>query len=382
MKVLIITTPLGQGHNSAAKAISKYFMGKKIETVTIDLYEYIQPILKEIVSKGYYFSMKSASVVKDLASDLYDLNEKRDITSEYSLVKIKNKLFASGLMKFIGEYNPDFIICTQVYAAQAVDVLKEKGMVTATAVGIITDFTVQTYWEDVEHFEYIVVGSERLENQLLKRGITRDRVLPIGIPIDEKFSARKDKQLARTSLGLEQGRKTILVMGGGMGFGNIEKYIAEIDQCNLKVQMIVVCGSNKHLYKNVQEIETINPVLNLGFVDNVELLMDAADCILTKPGGITTSESLAKGLPMIMIDPLPGVEDRNVEFLLNNGAALMVTKTFSIEESLHLLLGSPQRMENIHTAISSLAKPYSTKDLCDFLIHRYEDKPITSILSK
>lgn len=374
MRVMIITTPLGQGHNSAAKAISKYFMEKKVETVTIDLYEYIQPKLKEIVSKGYYFSMKSASLVKDLATDIYDLNEKRDITSEYSLTRIKNRLLASELMKFIGEYGPDFIICTQVYAAQVVDVLKEKGMIKALAVGIITDFTVQTYWEDVEHFEYIVVGSERLENQLQKRGITMDRVLPFGIPIDEKFSIKKGKENARSSLGLEQDRKTILIMSGGMGFGNIEKYIAEIDQSKLNVQMIVVCGSNKRLYEKVQKIQTVNPVLKLGFTDKVELLMDAADCILTKPGGITTSESLAKGLPMIMIDPLPGVEDRNVEFLLNNGASLMVSKTFTIEDSLHLLFDWPQRLESIHTAISSIAKPDSTKNLCDFLINKYEER--------
>lgn len=368
MKAIIITTPLGNGHNSVAQAISGYLSEQQVENVILDIYEYVQPKLKDFVSKGFNFSMKSMTLVKDLASDLYDLNEKRDMTSEYSLSHITNQLLASRLNKFISEYNPDLIICTQVYAAQVVDILKEKGKVSAKAIGIITDFTVQTYWEDVENFEYIVVGSELLSYQLKKRNIQQERVLPFGIPIAEKFSVKKCKEEACSLLEIDATKKNVLIMGGGMGFGNIDKYIEEIDQSDLDLQMIVVCGNNKSLYKKLQGIGTQKKMLVLGYVDNVDILMDASDCILSKPGGITTSETLAKGLPMIMIDQLPGVEDRNVEFLLNNGAALYVSRTFSIDEALHLLLEDSHRQENIQCAIRRLARPNSTKTLCDFLI--------------
>lgn len=369
MKVVIITTPLGNGHNAAAQAISSYLDKLHIENVILDLYENIQPLLKDIISKGFYLSMKSISLVKDFASDLYDLNQKRDVTSEYSISHVKNQVLASKLYNVIKEYDPDVIICTQVYAAQVVDVLKEKGKITATAIGIITDFTVQTYWEDVEHFEYIVVGSELLNSQLRKRGIAPERVLPFGIPIAEKFSVKRTKAAACSLLGIDDSPKNVLIMGGGMGFGNIDKYIDELDKSEFNLQLLVVCGNNKSLYKKIKEKSTQKKMNVYGYVDNVDILMDACDCILSKPGGITTSEALAKGLPMIMIDQLPGVEDRNFEFLLNNGASLFVSKTFSIDQALHFLLDSPDRQKNIQAAMKSLARPYSTKTLCHFLIN-------------
>lgn len=380
MKAIIITTPLGNGHNAVAQTLSTYLTEQHVENIILDLYENIQPLLKDIISKGFYLSMKSITLVKDLASDIYDLNQKRDMTSEYSINHVKNIMLASQLNKVIAEYNPDLIICTQVYAAQVVDVLKEKEKVTATAVGIITDFTVQSYWEDVEHFEYIVVGSELLNYQLKKRNIQPERVLPFGIPIAEKFSVKRSKKEACSLLGLNAYPRNVLIMGGGMGFGNIDKYIEEIDKSDLELQMIVVCGSNKSLYKKLQGKSTRKKMIVLGYVNNVDILMDASDCILSKPGGITTSETLAKGLPMIMIDQLPGVEDRNVEFLLNNGAGLFVSKTFSIDEALHVLLESLQRQRTIKAAIKGLAKPDSAKHLCDFLIeeisHQQKD-PLT-----
>lgn len=379
MKAIIITVPLGNGHNSVAQALSSYLTEHDVENIVLDLYENIQPLLKDIISKGYYLSMKSMTLVKDFASDIYDLNQKRDMTSEYSIAHVKNQMLASKLHKAIAEYNPDVILCTQVYAAQVVDVLKEKGKVTAPAVGIITDFTVQAYWEDVEHFEYIVVGSELLNHQLQKRGIEAGRVLPFGIPINTRFSIKRSRKSACSLLGVDDHPKNVLIMGGGMGFGNIDKYIDEIDNCDLNLQMFVVCGSNKSLYKKLKGKSTRKKLTVYGYIHNVDILMDACDCILSKPGGITTSEALAKGLPMIMIDQLPGVEDRNVEFLLNNGAALLATKTFSIDESLHLLLDSPQRQRTIKDAIKTLARPYSTQNLCDFLIQEFsapaEDNP-------
>lgn len=376
MKVVIITTPLGNGHNAVAQAISSYLDKLHIDNVILDLYENIQPLLKDIISKGFYLSMKSISLVKDFASDLYDLNQKRDVTSEYSISHVKNQVLASKLYNVIKEYDPDVIICTQVYAAQVVDVLKEKGKITATAIGIITDFTVQTYWEDVSHFEYIVVGSELLNSQLRKRGIAPERVLPFGIPITEKFSVKRTKAAACSLLGIDDSPKNVLIMGGGMGFGNIDKYIDELDKSEFNLQLLVVCGNNKSLYKKIKGKSTQKKMNVYGYVDNVDILMDACDCILSKPGGITTSETLAKGLPMIMIDQLPGVEDRNFEFLLNNGASLFVSKTFSIDQALYFLLDSPERQKNIQAAMKSLAHPYSTKTLCHFLINliKVQDK--------
>lgn len=370
MKFVIITTPLGQGHNAVAANLSAYLDKKGVSNTTIDLYEYIQPKLKDIISAGYFFSMKSAAAVKGFASDFYGKRDKKAVNSEYSIAHITNQILASQLKKFLLENAPDVVICTQVFAAQVVNILKEKKAISALAVGIITDFTVQNLWEDTQHFDYIVTGNERLAYQLSTRNIVSSKVLPLGIPIHEKFSMSMDKLEARKQLKLSPYRNTLLVMSGGMGFGNMEKYILELSRSGMDIQIIVVCGKNKRMYHRINRLEVDMPLHILDYVDNVDVLMSAADGILTKPGGITSSESLAKHLPMIMIDPLPGVEDRNVEFLLNNGAALLVTKTFTITEAVRLLFEYPETKKHLLQGIDMLAKPYATQQLCDFLIEK------------
>ena len=367
-KVLMITTPLGEGHNSVARAISNYFESCNVECTTLDLYEYINPVLKEIMSKGYILSMKSAAMMKQFASDIYDISDKKEISSNYSLSHFTNELLASEIKEYITTSKPDIIICTQVFAAQVVDILKEKKIITAKTVGIITDFTIQKYWEDTEYFDYIVVPNEQLDYQIRRRGIDTKRALPLGIPIDLKFSRKTNKNEAKKELGLEVDKSTVLVMGGGMGFGHMEKYISELDESTLNFQIVAICGTNEKLYKKIKRMETKKNCILMGYVENVDLIMDASDCIISKPGGITTSESLAKGLPLIIVNPLPGVEDRNVEFLMNNGAAIVTSKTFSITEALELLFKYPDRLFRLKTSIEAIAKPNATKELCDFLL--------------
>lgn len=368
MEALIITVPLGQGHNAVAQALAHYLAKKDVHCQIVDMYEYLSPFLKEIVSKGYFYSMKSAAKLKTVASNIYDLNDKRDVAGTFSPAHFRNRLMASEFRQLITLQKPDLIICTQVYAAQVINILQEAGELEALTVGIITDFTIQNYWQDVEAFDYIVTPSDRLGYQLVQREIAQDRVLPFGIPVAEKFAQKTEQKEARIRLDLPLDLPLVLVMGGGMGFGDIDDYIDELDNTDLLMQLVVVCGSNEHLYHKLTHKVINHEHQILGYVDTIDLLMDAADCIITKPGGISTAESLAKGLPMIMVGQLPGVEDRNVEFLLNNGAALYATKTFPLGEALQLLLETPERLQQIKTAMASLAKPHATARLCDFLI--------------
>lgn len=254
-----------------------------------------------------------------------------------------------------------------VYAAQAVDLLKEHGAITCPCYGIITDFTVQNYWEDVEYFEYIVAPSEYLQPQFARRGIDFSRVLPFGIPIRKQFQGKHDKLEMRQKFGLHETLPTILIMSGGMGFGDLPEYIASIEELPFDVQIVVICGKNEKLLEKVQALQTHNTMKVFGYVSNVDEIMDAADCLLSKPGGITTSESLAKGLPMLMIHPLPGVEDRNVEFLQANGAAIYITKTWQISDAMHLLFQCPGRINRLQESIQAIAKPHATQDLCQHI---------------
>ena len=346
MKLLIITAPLGNGHNAVAGAISDCFTAlyPDASCEILDMYEYISPHLKKATASGYFLSMKTLSHFHDMASTVYTRQDEKDF-NEYTPSRLADAFLASRLRRAIDEYAPDCIVCTMVYAAQAVDLLKGHGAITCPCYGIITDFTVQNYWEDVEYFEYIVAPSEYLQPQFTRRGIDFSRVLPFGIPIRKQFQIKHDKLEMRKKFNLDETLPTILIMSGGMGFGDVPEYIASIEQLPFSVQILVICGKNEKLFEKICAMQTRNPIKVFEYVNNVDEIMDAADCLLSKPGGITTSESLAKGLPMLMIHPLPGVEDRNVEFLQANGAAIYITKTWQISDAIHLLFQCPGRID-------------------------------------
>ena len=154
-----------------------------------------------------------------------------------------------------------------------------------------------------------------------------------------------------------------------MGFGNMIKDIEDIDKLDLDFQILCVCGRNKKKFEEISSHKWNKNVYSYGFVNNVDVMMDASDCIITKPGGLTTSEFLAKRLPAVIMNPIRGQEDRNMEFLVNNGAAIMITKTFGLDEALYEIFNNPWRLKLLEESVEHLGKPDSTKNLCDFIMN-------------
>jgi processive 1,2-diacylglycerol beta-glucosyltransferase len=287
--------------------------------------------------------------------------------NKYSLVKLTNTLMASELRYYIDDYKPDIIICTHVLPATMINILIEKDCLNAITVGIVTDFTLHPLWEETRRLDYFVTVNELLEHQLMQKGIDLAKVLPFGIPIKPKFSIKGDQKKAREAFKLDPDTATILLMSGSMGYGKIDKTIERLDELPLDFQTIVVCGHNKRQYRKIKRLKTSKRFDVYGYVDNVDQMMDAADCIITKPGGITSSEALAKELPMIMVNPIPGQEERNAEFMLNNGLALQATKTFPLEEAIFTLFKHPERLKHLKKTIALYGKKQATQKLCDFL---------------
>lgn len=364
MKVLIISVKAGYGHHSTARAIIDYFAEKGVSCEMLDTFEYINPVLADSIDSGYMFSTK---YIPEIYGKVYDKLDKREEKyDKLSMISVLSKLVSNRLKDFIKEYNPDVIIGTHSYACMLMTYLKDKQIVTCPLVGIVTDFTVHPFWESTE-LDYYVTADCMLENQMKKKGISPDKVLPYGIPIRKCFSTKVSKEEARGTLGIAN-KKTILMMMGSMGFGNILKNMEIIDDIDADFQVLCVCGNNEKMKKEIDGVSWKKTVISYGFVDNVDLMMDAADFIVTKPGGLTTSELLAKNLPAVIINPIRGQEDRNTEFLVNNGAAIMVTDTFGLDEALFELLKSPWRLDLLKQSTSYLGKPDSTHDVCEFVL--------------
>lgn len=363
MKGLIFSITAGQGHNQTARVMSEYFNSIGVECPYMDVFEYINPILSESVSKIYLMSAKK---MPQIYGKVYSHCEKRPIIEEqHPLPKVTTNILGRTLIGLIEKEKPDFIICTHVFAALLVTYLNENIAKMPKTIGIVTDFTIHPYWEDT-CLDYYVVASDAIINQGVKKGIPAEKFKAIGIPIAEKFGKKLSKKDAAEALGIPE-RDTILVMSGSMGFGKIVDEIVALDKLERDFQIVTICGNNEKLKKKIDALKMQKSVYNYGYVDNVDIFMDVADCIVTKPGGLTTSEALAKGLPMIMNNPVPGQEDRNVEFLLNAGVAMKVSRTYPIDDVVNQMFLDERRTQ-LAEAGRRLGKPTATRDLAEFIM--------------
>lgn len=377
MKALVLSVKAGYGHHSTGQAVIGALEQRGFECVMLDTFEYINARLANSISDGYLFSTK---YLPDAYGKTYGLLDRREERyDKMSLVAIFSKIVSYKLKEFFEDYTPDVVVGTHSYACLLMTYLSEKGIINCPTFGIVTDFTVHPFWESTE-LDYYVTPDALLNRQMGKKGIPEEKILPYGIPIKNKFAKKMPREEARKALGIAD-KTTILVMMGSMGYGNMVEHMKLIDAIEGKFQILCVCGNNKKAKKEIDSYVWEKSVYSYGFVDNVDVMMDAADCIVTKPGGLTTSELLAKGLPAVIVDPIPGQEDRNMEFLVNNGAAVMVTETFQIDEALYELLKYPWRLELLAESVKHLGKPDSTERLADFIEEKVSKKTSVTMLA-
>lgn len=360
MKAIILTMSTGNGHNIASNAIKRYLKAQGEEAIVIDAYKYFNKALSKLFEKGYHIGTK---YIPHMYGKFYDSIEKHNPDSKLSWSKFSNSFVSRQFARYISKQEPDVVISTHPLAAVLMTTYKEKKLVNTKTIGVVTDFCILPYW-DMADMDFYTTANELIKNQLIKKGIPEEKIVPLGIPIDMKFSDSKDKSQARKELGIED-KTTIFIMTGSMGFGNTENYILSLDGMKDDFQIISVCGNNKHMKNRIDLLNTRKKIYNYGFVTNVETMMDASDFIITKPGGLSVSEALAKNLPMILVNPIPGQEDRNKEFLINCGVAVGASRISPVDEVMFHLINCPERCDQIRKMQLELRKPNAAKDLGD-----------------
>jgi processive 1,2-diacylglycerol beta-glucosyltransferase len=235
-------------------------------------------------------------------------------------------------------------------------------------VGTLTDYAPHSYWI-YNNVDYYVVPSEETARKLISSGVAAERVKLLGIPIDIKFQAPTDRETVASSLGLNTKEPTVLIMGGTQGLGPIRELVPILDCLPQPMQMIVVSGTNKKLYQwLIARQKTFRKkVVIYGFAQNIDDLMGLASVIVTKPGGITTAEALAKGLPMVILNPLPGQEAMNTAFLIKEEAAVKAQNVRSCVVILEELLYHESKLRSMGANARRVAKPNSANDITDLI---------------
>lgn len=360
---MIISASTGQGHNSTAAAIQSVFIENGWECTTIDAHYHAFKPLGFCLSKGYLVTIKCFS---GMYAHTYTKLESRK-AGKNDMTVLSSKMISGKIGKFIEEYDPDVIICTHVFGGMSIQHLINKQKIKAKTFGVVTDFTVHPYWEELLGFDGIVVPCEKLVPQALAKGFREEQILPFGIPIHSKFSGKLSKSEAREQLGLMSDKPVITVMSGSMCHGGICQTVKKIDSVNECFQIVAICGSSKKEYEKLGKERFRHKILKLGYTDQVNTIMDASDLIITKPGGLSTSEALSKDLPMIISKPIRGHEERNLAFLTENGAAMTVTEEQPVDVLVKKYFTDGDVRSSMMEAVNEIGKKNAAKKLFDHI---------------
>ncbi len=365
-RVLLMYITKVSGHQQATLAIQQalHQIDPNIEAPAINGFGYTYPILEKIVNKAYMSVIKRTPKVWDY---LYD-NPQIFKQSE-PIKKFLHKTSHAKIASLIESYRPDVIVCTQAFPCGMVADYKVANHLNTKIIGVLTDFSPHSYWLN-EGVDYYVVPSEEVKDRLVAKGVHADIIRVYGIPLRPRFAVPLERVTIAQNLGLNPQVPIILVMGGGQGLGPIKKIVKSLDKVTMPLQIIVLAGVNTKIVNSLRRYgrKTDKTILIFEFVTNVEELMEAADLIITKPGGMTTAESLAKGLPMIIIDPIPGQEMRNTDFLLQKGVGIRIDDTNDIGEEVEILLKSPERLAAMRKAALENAKPQAALDIAQLIL--------------
>lgn len=330
------------GHSKAAQNLKEalLFRNPHMEIVTLNSLGYFYPRGEKIINFIYITIIK---YFPRLWGKAYD--RKKVMAALAPWRKLIHRFTFRKLSHLIKEHRPDCFVATQAFPCGLIADFKERKNLAIPLVGIVTDYHPNRFWVHPFVDRYVVACQEAKET-LLKAGIDGQKIKIFGIPISVKFLTTYPKERISRELQFRDNLPSVLIMGGELGLGPIKLIARKLDDLDYEFQMIVVCGRNKSLYnwfiKNKQIFR--KPIFIFSYINYIHKIMDFSDIIITKGGGITISEALAKGLCMIVTNPIPGQEEKNVDYLLKKQALVRADKVDEIGKVISDFLGHKKKM--------------------------------------
>lgn len=376
MKILIFYASYGGGHLKAAESINECILNnykdKNIEVELIDCMKYVNKAIEKMTTAAY---REMAKKMPWAWGKIYNDSQKGPLAHISSR---SNKIMAIKLLRLLREKQPDLIISTHPFGSQMCSYLKRKRKINAKIATILTDFAPHSQWlVGSDYTDYFFVAHDKMKSYLLSQNIEENKIFVTGIPLSNKFLCKYDRNDVLKNFELKDNKFNILFFGGGE-FGLGKTRTVEIFEEFSKFaksrdfQVIGIAGKNEKMKLSFENIVRENNceenVKVLEFTNKVPELMSISDLVVTKPGGMTTTESLASELPMIIINPIPGQEVENAEFLESKNIAIWIRKDDDVNEVLKNLFESPTKLKEMKQNTKLLANINSTRDICDILL--------------
>jgi len=373
MRILILHASAGAGHRRAAQALGKGF-GEACPDAHVqicDILDFTPPVFKKTYGESYLDIVKKAP---ELWGYMYArLDRKSPAPLRRKLRSLVYKTNTVEFTLFVRKFAPDIVVCTHFMPLEILSTRIRRGKADASLFCSVTDFAVHALWV-VENVACYYVATEEARRQLVRRGQPETQVAVKGIPVDPVFARRLSREDARRKLSIPDDGPVVLILSGGVGVGPAAELIRAVGASGTACRLLVVAGSNAALKASAEEAARgiSQPVTVFGFVDNIHELMDAADLIVSKPGGLTTSEVLSKGKPLLIMDPIPGQEQRNGEYLLEAGAA---ARLFDIEDAgckIAELLAEPDRLARMGQNAAAIGHPAAAVEIARDILERHQ----------
>lgn len=372
-KIMIFYGSYGGGHLSAAKSIKEYIENNYLDTKIemIDCVEYINKVLNKVTTKAYEEFAKKAPEVWGF---IYKKSEKGLVSK---LSNDSNKLMAIKLKNLLQDFDPDYVISTHPFSSQMCAYLKKKEKVNFKLATIMTDFAPHDQWLLYpEYVDYFFVAHSKMKQQLIQKGVSENKIYPTGIPLSNRFLKTYNKDDILKEFDLVKDKKTVLFFAGGefgLGKSTTTEVLKTFAEDFTDLQIIAIAGRNENMKKKFEDIVNSSgrqdSIKVLDYTNKVPELMSISDLVVTKPGGLTTTESLASNLPIVIINPIPGQEEENASFLENNGVGIWIKKYDNIKERLESILKNPKKLDEMKHHTRELSKPNSTENICKTILN-------------
>jgi len=355
-RILFLYLTKHSGHYAAAVAIDDAArqLDPSVQTMLLDSFSHANPVLSKVTLKAYLTVLKAAPEIWEF---MYDNPEFKERTAK--IRELLNRGSSKKLQRVLADFQPDVAVCTQAFACGVIASWKQAtGNDSPALVGVLTDFVAHRYWAH-EKLDLYIAPSEETKQTLISQGVSPERIKAHGLPVGEKFTSPVDKAAVLKTLGLKPDLPKVLVMGGSLGLGPMKSVIRKLNKLPQPFDIIVVTGKNDELKERLSRKgwKLRHHTTIFGFVENVHELMSIAEMVVTKPGGITAAEALVKQLPMIIINPIPGQEAKNTEFLLSQNVAVEAGNANDVMLYVDEFFRNPEKLRRMREAARTLGRP-------------------------